>query len=333
METTETSETVAETHHPQAKAPEKTALALIARFLPAIAIATFLLLIVTLDKPQVLASVEADTESVIVHVANQDQMRIVLPRALLLTDEGERCAEDITLRTEQGADVFFTVSGPGRLSIATSGPTASQIAGRGVVRSSDGVFAEIGAVGDCAWQGLLRLPVAGGLSLGVKAAGDASIEEFYPLTQGRIHIQGRAVERVFGIIPLSLLVPFTPMEPGKLFEGGEFHIPAGSRLEGGPSRFFGFAEIDLADTGSQTGLRVAASSNTREVWVHAPAPRTSRGDLDGPSSLEADVVSMTFGTRLTHDPNLHLLFGGFSAFVLIGGVVSRLFITPKVDVA
>ena len=201
-----------------------------------------------------------------------------------------------------------------------------------VERNPEGIFAEIGAVNDCAWQGLLRLPVAGGLSLGVTAAGDASIEEFYPLTQGRIHIQGRAVERVFGIIPLSLLGPFTPMEPGKLFEGGEFHIPAGSRLEGGPSRFFGFAEIELGDPDLQTGLSVAASSNTREVWIHAPAPRTSRGDLDGPSSLEADVVSMTFVTRLTHDPNLHLLFGGFSALVLIGGVVSRLFITPKVDV-
>ena len=320
------------TCHPLARAPKKTMHSLLVGFLPAFAIVFFLLLIITLDKPQVLASVEADTESATVHVTNQDQMIIVLPRTMLLTDEGARCEDAVTLRAEQGADVFYTVSGPGRLSIATSGPTASQIAGKGVIRSSDGISAEIGAIKDCAWKGLLRLPVAGGLSLGVTAAGDASVEEFYPLTQGRIHIQGRAVERVFRVIPLSLLTPFTPMEPGKLFEGGEFHIPAGSRLEGGPSRFFGFAEIDLGDAGLQTGLRVAASSNTREVWVHAPAPRTSRGDLDGPSSLEADVISMTFGTRLTHDPNLHLLFGGFSALVLIGGVVSRLFITPKVDI-
>ena len=112
METTKTSETVVGTLPPQAQTPEKTALALLARFLPVIAIATFLLLIVTLDEPQVLASVEADTESATVHITNQDQMRIVLPRAMLLTDEGERCAEDVTLRTEQGADVFYTVSGP-----------------------------------------------------------------------------------------------------------------------------------------------------------------------------------------------------------------------------
>lgn len=290
-------------------------------------IALFLLfsLILKLEPANVLVSAVLKTETIDITVTNPDKMKLVLPRGLVETEAGSVCLTNITLLTMQAGHLIYTLLQGNGLAIATTGETrwiADET--QGEMQSQDGVLISIMPNGECNWNGLMRLPVVGKIEAGDVASGDLTQDNFKPLLSGVLTIQGRAVEKVFGFISLSSF-SFLPFEPGKLFNAGKFEIPAGSKLVGKDARFFGFLEIDITkNPHDRNAMRVTASSNTKELFVIAPAPRTASSQNSEPSTLTADTISMTFGTRLLGDPNLHLIFGGLSAILLLIGAIGRI---------
>lgn len=286
-------------------------------------ISFLLLLVMTLEEPSVLVAAELETESVEVRVRNPDQMIIELPRATADLQGEETCAEAIRFSVAQHSSIYMTAMPDGSAVIATGGPTrwTSQTIAGEIVEEEGAYFVVSAAEGDCSWSGRLRLPISGELTAGMTAAGDLAPSELRTLLSGQLKIYGRASETIFGIIPLSLLAGFTPLEPGKLFNAGSFDIPAGSRLEGGNARFWGFADLEITTDGDPV-IHVHASTNARELSIFAPAPRFARGGSEqSASTLKADTLSMTFGTRLANDPNLHVVFAGLSAIFLILGLL------------
>lgn len=299
-------------------------------FVSAVGFAAVLVgLVLTLDAPSVLVSGELETESAEIKVLNPDQMILELPLAATILDGVDVCAPNIRLSVARGAEVFLTLQPDGGFVLATGGETNwSSDLKSGQLREAEGAYFLVSPDnGDCKWRGRLRLPVVGELTAGMTATGEVTPSELRPLLSGHLTIHGRATERVFGVLPLSLFASFTPIEPGKLFNAGTYDIPAGSRMEGGTARFAGFVDVDILPTGYASldnRMTLYVTTNARELSIFAPSPRLSNEVASGaPPTLLADTISMTFGARLANDPNLHVIFGGISALILIVGLLGR----------
>jgi|TARA_R110002020_G_scaffold83397_1_gene206997 hypothetical protein len=286
-------------------------------------------LVLTLDSPSVLVSGELETESAEIRVLNPDQMILEIPLASTVMEGSDVCASNVRISVERGAEVFLTLQPDGSLVVATGGETnwSSDLSSAQIVEPEGAYFLVASSSEQCAWRGTLRLPIVGELTAGMTASGEISPAELRPLLSGRLTIHGRATERVFGFVPLSLFAAFTPIEPGKLFNAGAYNIPAGSRLEGGSARFAGFADVQIVSPETALpgeGMILHVSTNARELSIFAPSPRLSNQTKGGaPPTLLADTISMTFGARLANDPNLHVIFGGISALILIVGLLGR----------
>ena len=279
-----------------------------------------LMLLVTLPKPNVLVSASLETESVDIRVLNADEMTLRFPKAIL-DDGAPVCRENLVVRVEPGGKLAFSRPEGEPLHIATEGMTQWSSGDGTSGSSADGVYIEVTPEADCATdRPSFRLPAVGELSVGMIASGSSSGDDFLPITGGELTVYGRAVDPPFAT---RFAFGFLPLEPEKLYVASSFPVPAGSQVEGGDARFWGFISVDLE---ARSGLHLEASTNARELSLFAPAPKISGAvSSTRATALEADRISMTLGAQLAGDPNLHLIFWAIAGlFAGVGFAVNLL---------
>jgi hypothetical protein len=282
---------------------------------------TGLLVLTSLPRANVLVAANIASDTIETRIRNPSEAEFILPRALLLGSAKDQCLDKVVVRPDQDSLLVVTAETDGSVYIVIEGRSSwrtETVSGS----SDDGSAYLISASNpDCSWKGRARLPMAGSLAAGLLTAGNQeSGEGLLPLTQGELTIYGRATETILWFVPLALLEPILPIEPGRLYLADTFTIPSGSRLESLDARWWGYIEMNISNGAANLSLN--ASTNADNIGLFAPAPRTSREPGDG-TAFEPDTVSLTFATRLGNDPNLRWLFGTFSILIVLIGLVAQ----------
>lgn len=283
----------------------------------------FLVLIVltlsTLPSPNVLVSSSLTTEAVRLTVQDPEENMLRLPHALADSDNiASACLTDVVIRPDAGTEVYYTRTPDGAFIVSFNGPTNWRASGRGN-NSGDYILFTVSPASLTCKENQppvtnFRVPIAGTMIAGFVAEGTSNVDEPSSyLLSGKLQIYGRAVHRVL-FLPMKLLSFFLPVEPNKLYHAGEFDIPAGSAFGSDDARWWGFADVDL--TRPRDAIQVKASTNARNLKLQAPASYLSEGKAT--NTLKSDTISLTFGARLSNDPNLRWLFAAVSfLFALI----------------
>lgn len=275
--------------------------------------------VITLPDAKTLVSVELETEALESHVFNPERSTFELPIAQILSDSVDTCASEIKVVPSKEAEIVYTSQPNGELVVTINGAGNWYSSNSARTATEDFAMFRVGpGLGDCSYSGHVRLPVAGSLSAGLQVA--ALREDGEPLTVLRsatAQVQGRSIDRVFGLIPLGWFSSFTPLEPNRLFFVESWEIPAGSRLESENARWWGYMDVEVG--APNDAMKVFASSNTNEVRLYAPAPFETRSGL-----VAHDTISMTLSNRLAADPNLKWLLAVLSFVLVIVGIFAQM---------
>jgi len=274
----------------------------------------------SLPKPNVLVAASIQTETVEITILRPDSPSIILPVGLLETVGDPTCLNDLVVSPSQDSKVYYSKNSQG-LFIALEGQFSWRSADG---RSGSAVFGNVSITKNneiCSYALPIRLPISGLLNIGT-VAGTGSGDDEVPLVilKGSLDIYGRATDRIFGI-PVSLFSSFLPMEPDRLYLADQIKIPAGSKLASNSAIWGGF--VDVLWGASNRGLYLEASTNARTLQIEAPAPRVSSNN-DIRENQKADVISLTFGARLSNDPNIRWVFAAVSFLFLILGIFFQL---------
>lgn len=286
------------------------------------------LVLVSLPRPNILVSADIRSDTIEMEVLNPSEAEFVLPKATLMTADDAPCLEDILVRPGQGSAVIYTLEMSGDWYAAVDGEVSWRDSSGRVVNDPDGVVFALSSEPDaCRWSGRLRLPIAGSIAAGLLVAGNQEAgEELLPLIEGDLTVYGRATERIFWIIPLSLFEWILPLEPGRLYYADTFKVPSGSRMQAPQARWWGF--VDISVEGDAPTMWLRASTNAPSVQIFAPAPKQSMSQ-DPEASFEADQVSLTLATRIGNDPNLRWLFAIASFLLVLVGLIAQAYSLRK----
>lgn len=269
----------------------------------------------TLPEPSVLVSADIQTETVKISVSNPSEAAFMLPQA---TDASAPniCQKNILITPQTGTDIYVSQVSQDGIYINLDGSITVEAADK-QKSQSEFISLYLPYSGECALNRGLRLPVAGKASVGIVSSGGfIDGEPSLVLHDGELTVYGRAVPKVFGI-PVEWFW-FLPMEADRLYLADKFDIPAGSQVGSETARWWGF--LDLKPD-SQSGFNFQASTNAQSLNLQAPAPKAIRSNNRAGDSIEADEISLTFGARLSHDPNLRWVFAAISFIMFFVSVI------------
>lgn len=285
----------------------------------AILLALMIINIVTLPEQRVLIAGEMRVDTLATTIQNASESEYLLPVALVSTGYGQRsmCTEEIVIRPESGTTVFVTQELSGRLSIAFDGPIHWSTLGQPATGNDvPPTFVLSPTAATCLWSEAIRLPIAGTLDVGLEVSGlQEPGTQVLALHSAKLSIFGRAIDRIFGFVPVEQIARFVPLPlaANRLYPSGTFDVPAGSRLSAGDERWWGYLD---ARPESERGVTLMVNTAANSVDVFVPVPSNA-----GETAFEPEQVSLTLAARLAGDPNIVWLFGTFTAFAFFVGLI------------
>lgn len=269
-------------------------------------------IVVTLNLPEpaTLFVLQAETESIDVTVVQPEAAQVTLARAEVITPKGghelHQCLDGVVVSAEAGAMVTYARQFTGPLFISVRGPFTWTSAGQEVPKAGEREmqFVLHPASAHCGGPAELRLPANGQLLVGLESSIPPSPDDLF-LIKGHLKFYNRSTDRVFGV---NLKVrPFTA---NALYLTSEIDVPPGSRLDGAvdgakkPAFWAGTIAVNPRDA----GMRLDATTTARSVQLWAPTA-FSGGDSQRGAGQEPDVISLSFASRISHDPNLLWIYG------------------------
>lgn len=275
-----------------------------------------------LPTPSTLVVVTAKSETASVVVAQREAGRIGLTAAY--NDETGACLTGVEISPDQGTKLTYTRIQRGPLYLGVAGSFALTSNETGLVKHN-GAFRLI--VGDpargCESAAGARLPANGIVEVGNEGVVPVDTESAF-LLEGKLTLLNRAIDKLYGIIPLD----WGPFSANGLYPEQEVGIPAGARLanakqrNGELARWWGFVDFDP----ESTALDVRMSSNAISLELFGPTPAESSGSSSIPSDLigAPDIVAFSQGARLANDPNLRWLYGLAAFLALFFGLLQNI---------